>query len=122
MRNRIVTECVEFRVAGPARPRMISKTDQRQKTTPDSDGRRPIWTVRLSAFDRETNSTQMIFVEVAGEEPKVIPNEIAIVRGLTYVPWARVNRLGNGDVKAEVVDAYRAESVAHEAAARRNAA
>lgn len=49
MRLRIDTNGVEFRVAGVARPRQVSKNDKRQKTTPPSDGNRPIWTVRLTA-------------------------------------------------------------------------
>lgn len=104
MRLRIDTTGIEFRVAGTVRPRQVSKDDKRQKTTPDSDGRRPIWNVRLAAYDSATGSMEMIWLEVAGQEPDLIPNEIATVQGLTYSPW--VNN------KKEIVRAFRAEVVA----------
>lgn len=104
MRLRIDTTGIEFRVAGAVKPRQVSKDDQRQKTTPASDGNRPIWNVRLTAYDSTTGSTEMIWVEVAGSQPDLTPNEIATVQGLTYAPW--VNN------KKEIVRAFRAESVA----------
>lgn len=114
MRLRIDMTGIEFRVAGAVRPRQISKADKRQKTTPDSDGRRPIWTVRLTAYDSATGSTEMIWVEVAGQQPELAPNEIASVQGLTYAPW--VNN------KKEIVRAFRAEAVTLASGSRRTAA
>ncbi len=114
MRLRIDMTGIEFRVAGAVRPRQVSKADQRQKTTPDSDGRRPIWTVRLTAYDAVAGSTEMIWVEVAGQAPELAPNEIAVVQGLTYAPW--VNN------KKEIVRAFRAEAVTLASAARKAAA
>jgi hypothetical protein len=55
MRNRIDISTVKFRVAGVG-PRQVSRNDKTQKTTPASDGRRPIWTVRLTAIDTELNT------------------------------------------------------------------
>ena len=114
MRLKIDTASIEFRVAGTVRPRQVSKDDKRQKTTPDSDGHRPVWTVRLTAYDSAAGSTEMIWVEVAGQEPELTPNEIASVQGLTYAPW--VNN------KKEIVRAFRAEAVALVGNARRAAA
>ncbi len=114
MRLRIDTSNVRFRVAGAARPRPVSKDDRTQKTTPDSDGRRPIWTVRLIAFDAEIGSMETIWVEVAGDQPQLVVDEVAVVRGLTYAPW--VNN------KKEIVRSFRAESITVDGAARRPAA
>jgi hypothetical protein len=114
MRLRIDTAGIEFRVAGAVRPRQVSRDDSRQKTTPASDGSRPVWTVRLTAYDSATGSTEMIWVEVAGQEPQLTPNEVAIVQGLTYAPW--VNN------KKEIVRAFRAEAVTLAGNVRRPAA
>lgn len=92
MRLRIDTTTVKFRVAGTARPRQVSQADKTQKTTPPSDGNRPIWSVRLLAIDTQAGTTEQIFVDVAGEMPQVTVDEIATVGGLTYAPW--VNRQG----------------------------
>ena len=114
MRLRIDRTGVEFRVAGVARPRQDWQDKERQATTRDG---RPIWIVRLIAFDSgagPNGSMETIWVEVAGEEPQLIPNEVADVQGLTYKPW--VNN------KKEIVRAFRAESVTVSGAARRPAA
>jgi hypothetical protein len=123
MRNKIDTSTVKFRVAGVG-PRQVSKTDKTQKTTPASDGRRPIWTVRLTAIDTEVSSSEQIFVEVAGDMPQLVIDELASVRNLTYVPWAAVvfNAEKNKN-EGKVMRAYRADSVVMaEAPARRPAA
>lgn len=101
-------------MAGLARPRMESKDSTVQKRTSVQDGQRPIWTVRLNAFDMAASSTETIFVEVAGDEPQLVPDELASVEGLIYTPW--VNR------KGEIVKAFRASAIAMEAASRRSAA
>jgi hypothetical protein len=102
MRLRIDTSTVKFRVAGVAKPRMESRDSQVQKRTPKPDNR-PIWTVRLTAIDTQAGTAEQIFVEVAGDEPQLIVDEVATVQGLTYVPW--VNR------QSQIVRAFRAESI-----------
>jgi hypothetical protein len=111
MRLRIDTSNVRFRVAGLARPRTESKDSQVQKKTPDG---RPIWNVRLNAFDMTSSSTETIFVEVAGDQPDLVPDEVATVEGLTYTPW--VNR------KGELVRAFRADVISMGKGAERRAA
>jgi hypothetical protein len=100
MRLRIDTSNVRFRVAGLARPRNESRDSVVQKKTPDG---RLIWNVRLNAFDTTASTTETIFVEVAGDQPDLVPDEIASVEGLTYTPW--VNR------KGELVRAFRADVI-----------
>jgi hypothetical protein len=114
MRLRIDMTGVEFRVAGVAKPRKDWQNKENQATTRDG---RPLWTVRLIAFDSgagSNGSMETIWVEVAGDEPQLIPNEVADVQGLTYAPW--VNN------KKEIVRAFRAESVTVNGASRRPAA
>jgi hypothetical protein len=120
MRNKIDTSTVKFRVAGVG-PRQVSRNDKTQKTTPASDGRRPIWTVRLLAIDTETNSTEQIFVEVAGDMPQLVVDELATVRNLTYTPWAAAENI-NGQWKGKVMRAYRADSIVMADASNRRAA
>jgi hypothetical protein len=108
MRTRIDTSEIKFRVASTARPAAKSRTDQTQKTTPDGQ---PIWTVRLTAIDTGSNSSETIWVEVAGEEPKLTLDELALVRGLVFAPW--VNK------KGEIVRSFRADFITVLADARR---
>jgi hypothetical protein len=84
MRLLIDTKGVQFRVAGAARPRPDYKDKSQQATTQDG---RPIWTVRLDAVDAERETKETIFVEVAGDEPKLTFDGFALVRGLVYAPW-----------------------------------
>jgi hypothetical protein len=111
MRLKIDISTVKFRVAGVARPRQVSKNDKTQKRTPPSDGGRLIWTVRLLAVDTQANTTEQIFVEVAGDMPQLAVDEIATVQGLTYAPWASV-KFTDGKPKAEIMRAFRADSIA----------
>jgi hypothetical protein len=120
MRNRIDTSTVKFRVAGVF-PRQVSKNDRTQKTTPASDGHRPIWTVRLTAIDTELNTSEQIFVEVAGDMPQLAVDELATVTGLTYTPWAAVEVV-EGKPRGKVMRAYRATAVSQDSSARRSAA
>lgn len=123
MRNRIDISSVKFRVAGVG-PRQVSRTDKTQKRTPSSDGNRPVWSVRLTAIDTEVNSSEQIFVEVAGDMPQLVIDELASVQNLTYVPWAAVvfNQEKNKN-EGKVMRAYRADSIVMaDAAARRSAA
>jgi hypothetical protein len=120
MRNKIDISKVKFRVMGVG-PRQVSRTDKTQKTTPDSDGRRPIWSVRLSAYDTEVNSTEQIFVEVAGDMPQLVIDELAVVHNLTYQPWAAVEQV-KGQPKGKIMRAYRADSIVMADASSRRAA
>ena len=101
MRLRIDISEVRFRVAATARPAAKSRADQTQKTTPDGQ---PIWTVRLTAIDTGANSSETIWVEVAGEEPKLTLDDLARVDGLVFAPW--VNK------KNELVRQFRADAIA----------
>jgi hypothetical protein len=113
MRLKIDTSTVKFRVAGTARPRQVSQADKTQKTTPPSDGSRPIWSVRLIAIDTAAGTTEQIFVDVAGDMPQLAVDEIATVQGLTFAPW--VNKQG------QIMRAFRADAVTLDATGRRAA-
>ena len=80
----IVTDAVKFRVAGVARPRPDYRDKERQARTQDG---RLIWTVRLDAIDNTRETKETIFVEVAGDEPKLTFDGFALVHGLVYAPW-----------------------------------
>lgn len=127
MRLRIDTEGVRFRVAALPRPRMESRNSDIQKTTPPSDGSRPIWVVKLNAFDQgagASGSMEAIWVEVAGPKPDLVLDELADVQGLTYAPWARVvpPAREKDRPKAEIMRAFRALSVVMAGAAKIRAA
>jgi hypothetical protein len=109
MRLRIDTSEVKFRIAATAQPRAKSRTDSTQKTTPDG---RPIWAVKLTATDTGSNSAEMIWVEVAGEQPKLTLDELALVQGLVFAPWI-------SKAKGEIVRNFRADSISVLAEARR---
>jgi hypothetical protein len=100
MRLRIDISEVRFRVAASPQPRMESRQNQTQKKTPDG---RPIWTVLLTAIDTGSNTSEAIWVEVAGDEPKVTLDELAQVTGLVFAPW--VNR------ENKIVRAFRADTI-----------
>ena len=96
----IETNGTQFRVASAARPRPDYKDKERQATTRDG---RPIWTVRLDAIDAERETKETIWVEVAGDEPKLTFDGFAQVRGLVFAPW--VGRDG------KIRRAFRADAV-----------
>ena len=100
MRLLIDTSGVQFRVFGTAKVRPDFKDKDRQATTRDGE---PIWTVRLDAIEPDRETKETIWVEVAGEQPKVTFDGYALVRGLVFAPW--VGR--DGKIKR----AFRAESV-----------
>jgi hypothetical protein len=112
MRLRIDTSEVKFRVAGMPRPRMESRQSQRQKTTPDG---RAIWTVRLTAIDSGAGSTETLWVEIAGDEPRLVLDELATVQGLVFSPW--VNRQTK-----EIMRSFRADSITQDGGQKRAAA
>jgi len=84
MRLLIDTSGIQFRVAGEVKPRPDFKDKERQATTKDG---RLIWTVRLDAVDAERRTKENLWVEVAGDEPKLTFDEFAQVRGLVFAPW-----------------------------------
>jgi hypothetical protein len=106
MRLMIDTSKVKFRVASTARPRPDWQDKSKQATTPDG---RPIWTVRLTAIDTSTEqgSSESIWVEVAGDEPKLTLDELVMVDGLVFSPYI------SGPQKKEhkIVRNFRAEMV-----------
>lgn len=121
MRLRIETTGVEFRTAGAARPKKDWQNKELQARTPDG---RPIWSVRLLAFDSgagASGSMEQIWVEIAGDEPQLVPNEVVAVANLTYTPWASIKVIG-GKQKAEIMRAFRADSITMAGAPARRAA
>jgi hypothetical protein len=111
MRLLIDTRDIQFRVAGLAKPRpdYRDKSGNTQATTSDQDGRRPIWTVRLDAVDTKRETKETIFVEVAGDEPRLTFDGFAVVHELVSAPWVGKD----GKIKR----AFRAASVTDAAAA-----
>jgi|SRR6266571_1776647 len=81
MRLKIETSDVRFRVAGTARAKQVKGAPA---TTPDG---RPVWVVRLTAIEADRNTSETIWVEVAGEEPKLTLDDLVQVHGLTFAPW-----------------------------------
>src|SRR3984885_1113037 len=84
MRLLIDTSGIQFRVAGAAKPRPDFKDKERQATSRDGF---PIWQLRLDAIDNERETKETIWVEVAGDEPRLTFDGFALVRGLVYAPW-----------------------------------
>ena len=79
MRLVIKMDGYQFRVAGTAKARPDHKDKTRQATTRDGE---PIWTVRLDAIDAGRETRETIWVEVAGDEPKLTFEGYAQVHGL----------------------------------------
>jgi len=100
MRLLIETSGIQFRVAGMPKPKPDFKDKERQATTRDGQ---PIWTVRLDAIDTGRETKETIWVEVAGDEPKVTFDGFAQVRDLVFAPW--IGRDG------KIRRAFRAETV-----------
>ena len=100
MRLLIDASGVQFRVVGAAKPRPDFKDKDRQATTRDGE---PIWTVRLDAIEPDRETKETIWVEVAGEQPRLTFDGFAEVRGLVFAPW--VGRDG------KIRRAFRADSV-----------
>jgi hypothetical protein len=106
MRIEIITSGYQFRVAGTAKPRPDFKDKTKQATTRDGV---PIWTVRLDAIDAERETRETIWVEVAGDEPKLTFDGFAQVSGLLYAPWVgrdgKIKRAFRADAITELADA-----------------
>ena len=100
MRLLIETSSIQFRVAGMPKVRPDFKDKERQATTRDGQ---PIWTVRLDAIDTVRETKETIWVEVAGDEPKLTFDGFASVSGLVFAPW--VGRDG------KIRRAFRADTV-----------
>jgi hypothetical protein len=88
---------VRFRAGGTAKRKQVKGQDALTQ-----DGR-PVWTVRLTATEIDRNTAETIWVEVAGDEPKLTLDDLVQVSGLVYAPW--VNRDG------KIVRAFRAQTV-----------
>jgi hypothetical protein len=113
MRLLIDTKGVQFRVAGVAKPKPDYKDKDKQARTSEADGSRPVWTVRLDAVDAERETKETIWVEVAGDEPKLTFDGFALVRGLVFAPWVGKD----GKIKR----AFRADAVEPAASSGRSA-
>jgi hypothetical protein len=100
MRLRIDTTQVKFRVAGMPKARPDFRDKSKQATTPDG---RPIWSVRLTAIDTGAGSTETIWVEVTGQQPELVLDEVATVAGLVFSPW--VSKRG------EIMRSFRADEI-----------
>src|SRR5713101_2467953 len=96
----IETSGIQFRVASAVKPRPDYKDKERQATTRDG---LLIWTVRLDAIDNDRETKETIWVEVAGDEPKLTFDGFVQVRGLVFAPW--VGRDG------KIRRAFRADAV-----------
>jgi hypothetical protein len=107
MRLEIKTDGVRFRAGGPARPKNDYQDKSKQAMTPDG---RPIWLLRLTAFDTNTaeGSSEQIWVEVVGDKPELATDELVQISGLVFAPYI------SGPAKKEhrIVRSFRADAVA----------
>ena len=115
MRLLIDTSGIRFRAGGPAKPKQDYKDRNKQAVTPDG---RPIWVVRLTAFDTRTGqgSSESIWVEVAGDEPKLAADELVQIDGLVFAPWIS----GPARKDHKIVRNFRANTVALASAPGKN--
>ena len=112
MRLLIDTSGIQFRVAGAAKPRPDFKDKERQATSRDGQ---PIWTLRLDAIDNERETKETIWVEVAGDEPKLTFDGFAQVRGLVYAPWVGRDGKIRRSFRAEAVESSVPSKAVHAA-------
>jgi len=84
MRLLLDTSAVQFRVAGMPKERPDFKDKDKQATNRDG---LLIWTLRLDAIDNGRETKETIWVEVAGDEPKLTFDGYAVVHGLVFAPW-----------------------------------
>ncbi len=108
MRLKIETDGVRFRAGGSATHKQRKGQDA---VTPDG---RPIWVVRLTAIDDGRSTSETIWVEVAGDEPRLTIDDLVQVHDLVYAPW--VNRDG------KIVRTFRAQQITPADPAARKAA
>jgi hypothetical protein len=116
MRLLIDASGIKFRAGGPAKPKNDYKDRSKQAVTPDG---RPIWVVRLTAFDTspEHGSSESIWVEVAGDEPKLTTDELVQIDGLVFAPWIS----GPARKDHKIVRNFRANAVVLAAASGKSA-
>jgi hypothetical protein len=112
MRLLIDTSGIQFRVAGSAKPRPDFKDKERQAATPDG---RLIWTLRLDAIDNDRETKETIWVEVAGDEPKVPFDGFAVVRGLVFAPWVGRDSKIRRSFRADAVEPVPSGKAVHAA-------
>ena len=106
MRLRIDASGVQFRAGGPAKP----KQDYRDKTKQADDaGRAPDLGRAADRFDTSTEhgSSESIWVEVAGDEPKLTADELVQIDGLVFAPWIS----GPARKDHKIVRNFRADAV-----------
>src|SRR5579859_3867214 len=108
----INTDGLQFRVAGMPKERPDFKDKDRQATTKDG---RLIWTVRLDAIDTVRETKETIWVEVAGDEPKLTFDGFAVVRGLVFAPWVGRDNKIKRSFRAEAVEPAQPVKAAHAA-------
>jgi hypothetical protein len=112
MRLLIDTSGIQFRVAGMPRERPDFKDKDRQATTKDGQ---LIWRLRLDAIDNNRETKEIIWVEVAGDEPKLTFDGFALVCGLVFAPWVgRDNKIRRA-FRAEAVEPAAPVKAAHAA-------
>jgi len=102
LRLKIDTSGTRFRVAGTARPRTDYKDKDRQAATLDG---RPIWTVRLTAIETGRETSETIWVEVAGDEPRLTLDDLAQVRCLVFAPWVGRDGKIRRSFRADAIEA-----------------
>jgi hypothetical protein len=102
MRIKIDTTGIQFQVASLAKPKTYGKDENaRQATTQDG---RLLWSVRLTAIDTARETSESIWVEVAGDQPKLTFNGFVVLHELVYAPW-----VGKTDHKLH--RAFRADAI-----------
>jgi hypothetical protein len=118
MRLKIDTTGLRFRAGGPATPKGDYRDKTKQAMTPDG---RPIWVIRLTAFDMTANdgqgSSESIWVEVAGDKPEVTTDELVRIDGLVFAPWIS----GPARKDHKIVRNFRADTAALAAASGKTA-
>lgn len=106
MRLKIDTDGYRLRAGGPATPKSDYRDKDKQAVTPDG---RPIWLVRLTAFDMNTEhgSSESIWVEVAGDKPELATDELVQITGLVFAPYIS----GPARKEHRIVRSFRADTV-----------
>jgi len=112
MRLLIETSGIQFRVAGAVKPRPDFKDKERQATSREG---LPVWTVRLDAIDAERETKESIWVEVAGDEPRLTFDGFAQVRGLVFAPWVGRDNKIRRSFRADAVEPVMSGKSAHAA-------
>ena len=105
MRLEIKTEGVRFRAGGPAKQKNDYQDKSKQAMTPDG---RPIWLLRLTAFDTNTaqGSSESVWVEVAGDKPELATDELVQITGLVFAPYIS----GPARKEHRIVRSFRADT------------